>query len=119
MRLMAKIALAALIAAATTTAAQAFQTVRDEAVFLDLVEDKDLTRFGIRVQVKPSGEIRGRAFGRSVTGNWRWRDGYFCRSLYYGDRDLGPNCQEVKIDGNTIRFTSDRGDGIYADLELR
>jgi hypothetical protein len=53
-----------------------------------------------------------------VTGDWQWTDGYFCRTLFYGERDLGPNCQEVKVQGATVRFTSDKGQGIYAELTL-
>jgi hypothetical protein len=107
-----------LMLASTAPAAQEFQTVRDQSRFLELVVGKQLTRFGIRLNVTPDGEIRGRAFGRPVTGNWQWSDGYFCRDLYYGERDLGANCQEVKVNGRTVRFTSDRGQGIFADLTL-
>jgi hypothetical protein len=99
-------------------AAEQFQPVRDQSTFLEVVEGRDLTRFGIRVEVSPSGEIRGRAFGSPVTGAWRWQDGYFCRDLFWGDRDLGPNCQEVRVNGNRVRFISDRGEGIYADLRV-
>ena len=63
--------------------------------------------------------IEGRAFGTPVSGAWNWSDGYFCRDLYYGERDLGSNCQQVAIRDNTIRFTSDFGNGDYADLRLR
>ena len=108
-----------LLMASNAPAAQEFQTVRDQDRFFDLIVGRDLTRFGIRVKVTPDGGIVGRAFGRSVTGNWQWSDGYFCRDLYYGGRDLGANCQEVKVSGRTIRFTSDRGEGIYADLTLQ
>lgn len=107
-----------LLFASQAPAAQEFQTVREQDRFVQLVNGRDLTRFGIRLKVTPDGEIVGRAFGRKVSGNWQWADGYFCRSLYYGERDLGPNCQEVKVSGETIRFTSDRGQGIYADLTL-
>ncbi len=107
------------IVATTTTAALAFQPVREQTKFIELVAGKQLTRFGIQLTVTPDGDIRGTAFGRQVSGQWQWSDGFFCRSLYYGDRDLGPNCQEVKVNGNTLRFTSDRGAGIYADLNLR
>ncbi|MGI1662362.1 dihydrodipicolinate reductase [Palleronia sp. KMU-117] len=107
-----------LMFATTAPAAQEFQTVREQDRFVNLVSGRELTRFGIKLTVTPDGEIRGRAFGRPVSGNWQWSDGYFCRTLFYGDRDLGPNCQEVKVQGETIRFTSDRGQGIYADLTL-
>jgi hypothetical protein len=117
-----RIAGLALIAAALLpdpATAQQFEPVREQAAFVEVVTGRQLTRFGIQLQVTPAGEIRGRAFGRPVTGAWLWRDGYFCRDLFWGERDLGPNCQEVRIDGDTVRFISDRGDGIYADLRLQ
>jgi len=119
MRLMATAFLTAFLVTVGVSSASAFQTVREQSTFVNLVDGKQLTRFGIRLVVTPDGSIRGRAFGRDVKGQWQWSNGYFCRSLFYGDRDLGPNCQEVKVDGSTLRFTSDRGEGIYADLELR
>jgi hypothetical protein len=62
---------------------------------------------------------RGRAFGTPVTGAWDWNNGYFCRDLFFGEDDLGFNCQLVQVNGETLRFTSDQGQGIYADLTLR
>lgn len=103
----------------TTATAEAFRVVDDRDRFLSLVTGRELTRLGIRLQVTPSGVIQGRAFGTSVTGQWRWENGFFCRTLFYGKQDLGPNCQEVRVNGNKIRFTSDRGSGQYADLSLR
>lgn len=100
-------------------AAEQFQPVRDQDTFLEVVEGRDLTRFGITLEVTPAGEIRGRAFGTPVTGEWRWQDGYFCRDLFWGERDLGANCQEVRVNGDRVRFISDRGQGIYADLSVR
>lgn len=90
---------------------------RDE--FMRAVAGKSLTRFGIRLNVSDAGQITGRAFTKDVTGNWRWQNGYFCRDLYHGAEDLGPNCQVVEVSGNTIRFTADEGRGIYADFRLR
>jgi hypothetical protein len=80
---------------------------------------RELRRFGIRLTVTPDGTIQGRAFGTPVTGQWNWNDGYFCRDLFYGEDDLGFNCQLVQVNGETLRFTSDQGQGIYADLTLR
>ncbi|WP_101067518.1 dihydrodipicolinate reductase [Roseovarius salinarum] len=100
-------------------AAEGFDKVDDRDRFISLVDGRKLTRFGIRLAVTPDGEIAGRAFGRDVSGAWRWRSGYFCRSLYWGSTDLGPNCQAVKVQGRTLRFISDRGQGQSADLRLR
>lgn len=99
--------------------ADGFDQVQDRDTFVSLIEDKELTRFGIKLTVSPGGEIAGRAFGRSVSGAWQWKSGYFCRDLYWGKRDLGPNCQAVKIQGETIRFISDQGTGQFADLVLQ
>jgi hypothetical protein len=112
-------AMAIWVGLAPAAMAGEFRTITDRSTFLSVIEGRDLTRLGIRLNVTPEGQIRGRAFGRDVTGAWRWDGSYFCRDLYYGETDLGPNCQQVKINGSTVRFISDRGAGIYADLSLR
>jgi len=99
--------------------AENFDQIDDKSEFLSVVANKNLTRLGINVTVTPSGQIQGKAFGRPVTGAWRWRSGYFCRDLYWGQRDLGANCQAVRVQGSTVRFISDQGQGEYADLNLR
>ncbi len=109
---------AAALFAFAASGASAFETVREESKFVSLLEGKQLTRLGIRLAVSPTGEIQGRAFGKPVTGQWAWRDGYFCRDLSFGDDPLEPNCQMVKVRGQTMRFISDRGEGIWADLRI-
>ncbi|WP_371225190.1 dihydrodipicolinate reductase [Roseovarius sp. 2305UL8-3] len=99
--------------------ADSFSQISDKQAFVSLVDGRKLTRFGIKLDVTPDGQIKGNAFGRSVTGAWTWKSGYFCRDLYWGKRDLGPNCQAVKVQGNTMRFISDQGTGEFADLVLR
>lgn len=97
-----------------------FQRVTDRDRFVSLVSDRDLTRLGIRLQVKNDGRILGRAFGQKITGDWAWDGGYFCRDLFVNDDMLDPdNCQKVEVRGNTLRFTSDKGQGDYADLRLK
>ena len=103
----------------TPTVAEEFATVKERDSFVSLINGRQLTRFGINLDVTPSGDITGRAFGRDVSGKWRWQSGYFCRDLFWGARDLGPNCQMVKVQGSTVRFISDKGTGEYADLRLR
>ena len=98
--------------------AAAFERVTDRDAFIDLVKGHDLTRFGIRLTVTVPGGIDGRAFGRRVTGSWQWQDGYFCREMAYGSTAIPANCQLVQTDGQTVRFTADRGAGDTADLRL-
>lgn len=98
--------------------AEEFRVLDGEDTFLSVVNGKTLKRFGIQLAVTPEGEIEGRAFGTPVTGAWNWRDGLFCRDLFYGEQDLGPNCQLVKVNGAKIRFIADAGDGISADFRI-
>ena len=102
-----------------TAQADSFQRIDERDGFVSLVKNRSLTRLGIRLKVGHDGKITGRAFGRKVTGAWSWNGGYFCRDLYVGGDDLGPNCQMVQVQGDTMRFTSDKGQGIYADLRLK
>lgn len=101
------------------TVAEGFQRVDERGGFLSLVEDRELRRFGIRLRVGDDGSITGRAFGQKVTGQWEWDRGYFCRDLAVGGEPLEFNCQLVQVKGQTMRFTSDQGRGIYADLRLK
>ena len=110
--------LAALLAFASPALAD-FRPVQGEANFRALVEGRELTRFGVRLQVLPEGQITGRGFGMQVGGAWEWRDGYFCRTLEFGRSGDPYNCQLVLQDGNTLRFISDQGQGDQADLRLR
>jgi len=124
---MVRIPIAALIAltlllaplAVRPAMAEGFRQVRDKGDFVSLINGRALTRLGIRLAVSPGGAIKGRAFGSDVSGAWSWKGQYFCRSLYFGKKNLGDNCQEVKVSGATLRFTSDKGAGRFADLKLQ
>ena len=78
-----------------------------------------LRLYGIRLNVNTDGTITGRALGRDVTGDWAWKDGYFCRTMFWGKREIPYNCQLVEIDGNRVRFTTDQGVGDSADFVIR
>ncbi|MCC5962641.1 MAG: dihydrodipicolinate reductase [Rhodobacteraceae bacterium] len=117
MRKLFALATSALLIAAPALAD--FQPVREESTFRSLVEGRELTRFGVRLEVLPQGQITGRGFGMSVGGQWEWRDGYFCRTLEFGSSGDPYNCQLVLRNGATLRFISDQGQGDQADLRLR
>jgi hypothetical protein len=86
--------------------------------FIELVRGKTLRRPLIRLQVSADGTISGVGAFQKVSGNWTWKDGYFCRSLCWGGSDLPYNCQQVSINGDSLRFTSDRGTGKSAAFRL-
>ena len=113
------IAGAAIFASAPEARADSFKQVTDESEFVDIVAGKTLRYPGVTLTVSPQGAIEGRGLGIPVTGAWQWQGGYFCRDLYWGERDLGPNCQAVLRNGNTLRFVSDQGAGQFADFRLR
>ncbi|HAG71549.1 MAG TPA: dihydrodipicolinate reductase [Gammaproteobacteria bacterium] len=87
--------------------------------FVELVTGKALTRPFIILKVSSDGKIRGSGAFRKIVGTWSWEDESFCRNLYWGQSDLGYNCQKVISDGNRISFTSDRGSGESALFTLR
>ena len=94
--------------------------ISDRATFLNLVLDKTLglQLFRVRLHVNEDGTIQGKGMGRSVHGFWEWQDGYFCRTLTWGNLDLGRNCQGVTIENGKLVFTSDRGTGASAKFSL-
>jgi hypothetical protein len=94
-------------------------TITNRSDFENLVIDKKLERFLISLSVFKDGKIKGSAAGREVTGDWDWIDGFFCRNLLWGARELKYNCQLVTFDGKRLRFTSDRGKGQSASFALR
>ncbi len=107
------------LSVAAPAAASEFRVVTDRNEFIQLVQDRELTRFGIRLRVSPEGDIDGRGFGYDVFGAWEWDGSFFCRDLGYGNTDLGHNCQLVAVRGNTVRFVADQGQGDHADFRLR
>jgi len=114
--LFAALALSTLLA---VPAAAESERISSRDAFVSLVQDRALTRLGITLNVFPDGQITGRAFGTVVRGAWSWKDGYFCRTLFFGTQNLGDNCQVVEKRGAALRFTADQGKGDFADLRLR
>ncbi|MGB3244309.1 MAG: dihydrodipicolinate reductase [Sulfitobacter sp.] len=96
-----------------------FQQVTSRSEFVSLITGKTLTRPLVRIKVSSNGTITGRGAAWDVTGQWKWKEGYLCRSLEWGGDDLGYNCQEIRVNGSTMRITSDRGAGESADFRLR
>lgn len=108
------------MAFAAPVAASDFERVQERDSFVSLVSGRNLTRLGIRLQVSQDGAIKGRAFGKDISGDWTWTEGYFCRDLMVeGDMLDEDNCQVVEVRGDTLRFTSDRGTGDSANLRLK
>ncbi|WP_420862104.1 dihydrodipicolinate reductase [Algirhabdus cladophorae] len=100
-------------------AASGARQVTDRSEFIGLVEGKTISRPLVKLNVSPDGRISGKGAKWAVSGEWSWQNGYFCRSLDWGGKDLGYNCQRVTVDGGSISFTSDKGKGRSAEFSLR
>ena len=96
-----------------------FSIVSQQDEFVKVITGKQLERPFIKLSVSNAGNITGRALLSEVHGRWTWEQGYFCRDLFWGKKELGYNCQQVSLSGNKIRFTSDKGKGDYADFTLK
>ncbi len=104
----------------TVSAAHAdFLKIENEAEFMQLMSGKKLTRPLVELEVKQDGRIHGKGVRWEVTGSWSWQNGYFCRDLFWGGDELGYNCQEVRVEENRVRFTSDKGNGQSAVFRLK
>ncbi|MEL6607627.1 MAG: dihydrodipicolinate reductase [Pseudomonadota bacterium] len=118
------VALGALMAAGfaiAPKAATAMEKIDDRAAFMATLGGRSLNirLYGLELRVLDDGRIIGRAAGRDVSGAWTWEAGYFCRSMMWGAREIPYNCQEVRAEGDRMRFTSDRGTGDTAVFGLR
>lgn len=112
----------ALVASCIVAApASAMDAISSRDAFMQTLDGRDLRigLYGLTLSVRDDGSIRGRAMGRDVTGDWTWQEGYFCREMKWGSRDIPFNCQLVQADGTKMRFTTDRGAGDSADFRLR
>lgn len=118
MKLFITTALISLIGLAAPAIAE-FQQITSRSEFVSAVSGKTLSRPLVRLKVLPGGSISGRGATWDVTGEWQWKGKYFCRSIEWGGDDLGYNCQEIKVQGSTMRITSDKGAGDAADFRLR
>lgn len=110
-----------LLLAAAPAWADGYVPVRDRTEFMRLVEGRQLriALYGLGLNVLPNGRIEGEAMGWSITGTWKWQDGYFCREMDWSGKAIPFNCQLVEVRGDQLRFTVDRGAGQSAAFRLR
>lgn len=103
-----------------TAAAAEFSVVSDRDNFVGLMQQGSLKHslFPIRLNVLPDGVIAGEAVGSAVTGNWDWKDGFFCRQMAWGGKEIPYNCQLVEVDGPKVRFTENKGEGRAATFRI-
>ena len=102
-----------------SAAAQTNQWIREENEFINLIDGKTLNRFLIKLSVGKDGTISGTGAGIDVKGNWYWQGDYFCRSLFWGEQNLGSDCQKVELINQKLFFTADQGRGATARFTVK
>ena len=105
-----------------SAAAEEFEPVKEKDRFLDLIQNRELRigLYNLSLNVLPDGRIDGSAMGWDITGNWSWKDGYFCREMDWSGTPIRYNCQLVEAEGaEKLRFTVDQGKGDSATFRLR
>ena len=116
------LALVCAFALASPAAADGYEPVREKDRFLDLVKDRALRigLYDLTLNVMPDGRIAGSAMGWEITGNWAWKNGYFCREMDWSGTKIDYNCQLVEVSAQkSLRFTVDQGRGDSAVFRLR
>ena len=83
-----------------------------------VVGKKLITERG-NVTIQADGSLTGQLGGKEVSGEWTWDDGYYCRSVAFGNRQLRDDCQMVTIVGKEVTFYRKKGygDGFVYYLE--
>ena len=110
------------LALPSVAGAEGFTPVTDKDRFLNLVQNRELRigLYNLSLNVLPDGRIAGSALGWDITGQWSWKDGYFCREMDWSGMAIDYNCQLVEADGEQkLRFTVDQGRGDSATFRLR
>ncbi|MEO1113443.1 MAG: hypothetical protein AAFY05_13965 [Pseudomonadota bacterium] len=89
--------------------ARAITTQQD---FLEHVAGRRLILEDSWVIITPQGGVEGVGPDRkAITGTWSWSDTYYCRSIFFGGKDLPEDFQTVTLAGDKVSFVHDRGHG--------
>jgi hypothetical protein len=119
---MRAVVLACLLMLPLPALAESFEPIKEKDRFLDLIQNRELRigLYNLSLNVLPDGRIDGSAMGWDITGQWSWKDGYFCREMDWSGTPISYNCQLVEADGaEKLRFTVDQGKGDSATFRLR
>lgn len=60
--------------------------------------------------INEDGTLKGTWHGAELAGEWRWEDGYFCRSLS-SPRPAPEDCQQWGVADGKARLVRNRGEG--------
>ena len=118
---MSKFFTAAAIILALTSPALAISGKKLNTIdeFQSRVVGKILTSSDGFVTVRKNGSIGGEVQGKKLKGKWNWQEGYFCRSLVWGGKNMGSACQEIRVNGKSVHFIRDQGKGSATSYTIK
>jgi hypothetical protein len=91
----------------------------DEGSFRAAFADRELCGDGATFVIHSDGSLTGTAEGARLSGEWCWRDGFFCRRATLAGEDLGWDCEIIERSGKRMRYTRDMGRGTASIATLR
>jgi len=87
--------------------------IKTQAEYTQLVVGKTL-RQGENTWFKgnANGTMTGMHNGEKFSGNWQWHKNFVCRNGAFAGKDpIGTDCQVVRIEGNQLYITRNKGKG--------
>jgi len=90
-----------------------FKRIRKEADFRSLVVGKTISAGSGYLTLHADGRLTGAGSQGALIGNWKWSRKFFCRNLNIGGKNIGSDCQVVKMakDGKSVMFIRQMGKG--------
>ncbi len=101
------------IAFAAIPALAEFKKVKSEQQLrTELVGKKMYDEHGNWFRWNSDGTMSGKLKSKKkFAGAWVWNKKYLCRNAVVGDKKLATDCQLIEVDGNTVRYTRNKGKG--------
>jgi hypothetical protein len=99
------------LAVSTAASAQNFKQIRTEKAFRESVVDRKLLSELGWMRVMSNGKVEGHILNQNFRAAWVWANQMYCRNAVLGKRDLGTDCQVVKLSGDQVQFIREYGKG--------
>lgn len=99
--------------------AASFKRIKSAEDFNSKVVGQKLTSEAGFFIIEASGKISGELNKHKAVGAWKWNQGFWCRTIKIGARDLGSNCQTIEVTQDQVKFTRDQGKGDETIFNLK
>lgn len=116
-----KLGVAALAAGVMVTQAAAgdFKRIKTEAEYREKIAGDKFVSGKDHVVIKENGKMSGKFGGKKLVGAWNWQQGYWCRTIRVGGKDLGSDCQVVMASDTQMYLIRKQGKGDKSQLFTR